>query len=282
MDENKKLKIWLIVLSCLLVLLGAYVFYLEYNRGNSDSKINETDVKENGDQTINGDVIEKLSYDEVYNLVSKYTNLGSTYNLDDYVKSLKYYFNNNLKDLDFEKIKLFVALKNSIGSNITDCKKAGNNILEFDGQDYGLLEYGVFCFDNGASKSYSYVDVNKQYKVLFGTDKDAIQESIYIADYYYFDGDNFVSLFEHDNGLSPDGHVSKITNFTQIDNELMVTVSYLYDTKFEDYSLFGLSLKETDAYINKMFSERNDYSYQYNLKFEYENDHFVLRDITEI
>lgn len=54
MDENKKLKIWIVILSCLLVLFGCYVFYLEYDRGlNKITVESKEENKENAESKDN-------------------------------------------------------------------------------------------------------------------------------------------------------------------------------------------------------------------------------------
>ena len=78
MNENKRLKVWIIVLCCLLSLFAGYIFYLEYNVNSNNIQENKVETKE--EVTNNSDKkneeadgqkeTNKISEDENIKLVS--------------------------------------------------------------------------------------------------------------------------------------------------------------------------------------------------------------------
>lgn len=109
MKENKRLKIWIVVLSCLLVIFGAYLFYLEFNKdvnSKKDSKVNE--VEKDKDESN----AQKISWYTPTGTANKISRISKKETLDDtpeielweYEGKESNYYHCDVKDCYFEEL----------------------------------------------------------------------------------------------------------------------------------------------------------------------------------
>lgn len=275
------------ILAILVLGLGGYLVY---------DKVIDKDVKEENNKEQSGKQ-EGQNYDlaEAKKLLDKYTL--------DYFMFTKSLFNDNMT----ESHKIVIAIHHTKNSDINyTCKDAFKD-GKFDGDQF-IIETDDFwgsCYDiedspHANKDIYSYENVNKTYKKLFGEKQDLPKQlvSFYTYRYAYSEKyDAYIGLscecgigggmidfhYGIDKAIETNEALEIFVNYVEFEYDGInkkVYVSKKYDINVDSPDEFGVSEEEIEKLYNRAVKELNkDQIKKYKFTFKKNDNGYYLESI---
>lgn len=269
-NSNRGLVVGLIICIIIILLLtGLLVWkFIDKDSNNENTEVNTNEKQE-----------ETTSYDltDAKKLIDKYASI---------------YFGNNVFENGYDysaKVKLAINNLSINHFSSVNCENlyVNNNEFKYDGNGYFSEKFKSACDEN--SKSISYDILNNKFKELFGKDAELEKSSIIDQQLDYDSNLNqFIRLTPRFGGALAGIHEYGIKTASKTGNILVIDVGYYTlepDSNMTTYSTSLTDKKYTRDEIDKdtfnieFFNEFKDKMDTYRFTFEYEVDHYVLKDM---
>lgn len=212
------------ILTVLVLCLGGYLVYDKVSEKN-DKKIEDNMSKENLDSSgeealdtyVAKEFIDKIIDSKVFNILDKLSENGLS-----------------------EENKISLAIARSGVSVAYSCQDAFDIFNE--NNEYRISNQRWGCYKESQISSYTYDNVNQQYKKLFGSSKNAEKIGIYTTIAYEYSNkiNAYVALDAYFGPIVSNEYYYNIESAIINDNKLNIVISYL--------SYF---YKNLDSYLNK-------------------------------
>ena len=256
--ENEKLTVLVVILLIIVVGLGGYI---TYDKLSSKDKIKNNIIEKPDEKDY--DLTEANKLMDIYSGILRYRELSQEYGKQNYEESYKvslaYDYTANLKIVSLYKQR---------------CDELTNN-------------NDNYCQEGRPLYTVKYEDINNTYKYLFGNDSE-IEKKGYIlkqrfALTYIEKEDLYIELGTWGAGSINYYWGYKVNTAKVSGNELKVNVSY---SKFNGGGVYKVESPYTGTiYSCDEIQKFVDAEYQqfdkYEFVFEYENNHYIFKDIVK-